>query len=425
MPVTFYKYALIVITSLIAFTVEAQFPNQAKDKPVYTLSENAAKEIVTRVLKSSPVIDGHNDLLVHYFDCKNCPKDLTDHRIDTINKGQTDIPRLRKGGVGSVLMNIFGRERNLDSYMQGWDLLYRMEEAYSKDLKVVGTATEMKNAMKQGKIAILPSLEGSVRLGNNMYLLRSYYKLGLRSVTFAYNTNQLADGSNDTAKYNGISPLGKEMVKEMNRLGVLIDMSHISAKAMNDILDITKAPVIFSHSNARVLCEVNRNVPDDVLKRLKQNKGIIMLTPVPYFTVNKHRDWINIRDSIGDELYRRFKQNPGDSLELDKIHEQWDKENPQPVITIADMANHFDYIKNLIGVEYIGIAGDYDGIEFVIKGMEDVASYPALLTELARRGWTEKELRQITSENFLRVFEEAENKAAQLRKVSKPSLVKY
>ena len=407
-----------------SLSIDAQISN-SNTVSKYIIAETSAAKIVADVLKISPVIDGHNDLFVRYFDCKNCPKDLKDYRIDTNNRGQTDIPRWRKGSVGGVLFNVFGRERSIDSYLQGWDLLYRMEDAYKNDLKIVGTSTEMKTTMKQGKIAILPILEGSVRLGNNMYLLRSYYKLGLRSVTFAYQTNQLADGSDDTAKYNGISPFGKEMVKEMNRLGILIDISHISAKAMSDVLDITKAPVIFSHSNVRVLCDVNRNVPDDILKRLKQNKGLIMLTFVPYFTVKEHMDWLNRNDSIGDELYKRSIQNPGDSLEFDKIYAKWQTDNPEPVVTIADLANHFDYVKKLIGVEYIGVAGDYDGISFFIKGMEDVSSFPRLLTELARRGWTAKELRQITSENFLRVFEEVETKAVQLRKALKPSLAKY
>lgn len=418
-------YTLLLI-SFCSFSrlSEAQTLEQSTRDYSYILSETQAKDIVGKVLKASPVIDGHNDLFIHYFDCKNCPRDLKDYRIDINNNGHTDIPRLRKGSVGGLLLNVFGRQRNLDSYMQAWDLLYRMEEAYSNDLKIVGTSTEMKTVMKQGKIAILPSLEGAVRLGNNMYLLRTYYKLGLRSVTFAYSTNQLADGSDDTTKYNGISSFGKEMVNEMNRLGILIDMSHISAKAMSDILDVTKAPVIFSHSNVRTLCDVNRNVPDDILKRLKQNQGLIMLSPVPYFIKNEHKAWMDNRDAMENTLYTRFKQNPGDSSELDRIHNQWELDNPEPVVTIAELANHFDYVKKLIGVDYIGIAGDYDGITFIVKGMEDVTSFPKLLTELARRGWTERELRQITSENFLRVFGEIENKASQLQKKVQPSLVK-
>lgn len=380
----------------------------------YPVSKEKATQIVAEILKTSQIIDGHNDLFVHYFDCKTCPKDLNDYPINIIASGQTDIPRMKQGGVKGLLLNVFGREKTLDSYLQAWDLLYRMQDKYSTDLKIVSTAAEMRKGMRDGKIAILPSLEGAVRLGTNKYLLRTYYKLGLRCVTFAYSTNQFADGSDDTAKYNGISTLGKEMISEMNKLGVIIDMSHISAKAMNAILDITKAPVIFSHSNARSLTEVNRNVPDDVLKRLKLNGGIIMLCPVPYFTTNANFDWHNRNDSFFENLSEQFQKNPGDSTELDKIAVQWEKDNPPPTVTVVDLANHFDYVKKLIGVDYIGIAGDYDGIEYTINGMEDIASYPKLLIELIRRGWTESEIKKITSENFLRVFEAVENKAALL-----------
>jgi len=388
----------------------------------YNVEESKAKEIVNRVIKASPIIDGHNDLFIHYFDCKDCPKDLKDYRIDTVNKGHTDIPRLRKGGVGGQLLTVFGSGNTLDSYHQAWDLLYRMEEAHSKDLKVAGTSAEMKAAMKQGKIAILPILEGAVRLQDNLALLRTYYKLGLRSVTFAYKTNGLADGSDDTAKHNGISAIGKEMVKEMNRLGVLIDMSHISAKAMNDILDETKAPIIFSHSNAKALCDVNRNVPDEVLLRLKNNRGIIMLTFVPYFTTNEFNHWMKEGDSL---YYSTIKQYPADTGKLGQVMDKWEKEQPKPVVTVKHMADHFDYVKKLIGVDHIGMAGDYDGISFTIQGLEDVSTYPHLLTELARRGWTESELRKITGENFLRVFEQVEKVAARLQKETKSSLVKF
>ncbi len=399
------KFLLVLSTGLLL--LNSAFAQQIE----YPVSSEKATQIVAEILKTSPIIDGHNDLFVNYFDCKTCPKDLNDYPIDIIAPGQTDIPRMKKGGVGGVLLNVFGREKTLDSYMQAWDLLYRMQDTYNNELKIVSTASEMRKGMQEGKITILPSLEGAVRLGNNKYLLKTYYKLGLRSVTFAYSSNQFADGSDDTAKYNGISALGSEMVGEMNKLGVIIDMSHISAQAMNGILDITKAPVIFSHSNVQALCNVNRNVPDDVLKKLKLNGGIIMLCPVPYFTTNTYFDWHNLNDSFFENLFERFQKNPADSTELDKIAIQWEKDNPPPMITVADLANHFDYVKKLIGVDYIGIGGDYDGIEYTINGMEDISSYPKLLTELIRRGWTETEIKKITGENFLRIFEAVEQKA--------------
>ncbi len=385
-----------------------------------TEQNHHSKSIVDRILITSPVIDGHNDLFIHYFDCKDCPKDIDDYPLNTITEGHTDIIRWREGGVGGQLLNVFGGTRALDDYLKAWDLLYRLEEKYNNDLAVVGSSSEMKRIMEEGKIAILPSLEGAIRLGDNMFLVRSFYKLGLRSVTFAYNTNQLADGSNDTAKYNGISKLGEEMVKEMNRLGIIIDMSHISAEAMNDILDITTAPVIFSHSNARALCNVNRNVPDDVLLRLKENNGLIMLTAVPYFTRKEHYEWMDRGDTL---YYKIIKEFPDDKSKVNSVMEKWEQEDIMPEVTVKDFTYHFDYVKNLIGVDHIGIAGDFDGIQYTIKGMEDVSTYPNLLIELVNRGWTEEEIRKICSENFLRVFEDVEKVSAHLKLETQPSLM--
>jgi membrane dipeptidase len=367
--------------------------------------------MIENIISASPVIDGHNDLYAWYFGCNykklpKCPQDIDDYPLDRLQKGQTDIPRWRKGGVGGVLLNIYAD--SLMPFLDAYDLLYRLEDAYRKDLKVVGTASEMHAAMQQGKIALLPILEGSVRLENKLSFLRTFYKLGLRCVTFTYNTSDLADGSDDDPRHNGISALGREMVTEMNRLGIIIDMSHISVNAMSQILDITEAPVIFSHSNARALCNVNRNVPDSILFRLKKNGGIIMLNMVPYHTTNQFAEWVNNGDST---YFSTQRQYPNDKQKLKDVMTQWEKDNPKPTVTISDIADHFDYIRRIIGVDYIGISGDYDGLDYTINGMEDVSCYPNLLVELARRGWTKTELKKITSENFLRVFKDVENNA--------------
>ncbi|MEP6845441.1 MAG: membrane dipeptidase, partial [Panacibacter sp.] len=213
-------------------------------------------------------------------------------------------------------------------------------------------------------------------------------------------------------KHNGISALGKEMVKEMNRLGIIIDMSHISAKSMSDILDITKAPVIFSHSNARSLCNVNRNVSDEILLRLKKNGGLIMLDMVAEHTSDAFGKWME----AGDSLYYSVKEKfSGNRIKMNEAMDEWEKNYPMPAVTVAEVANHFDYVKNLIGIDYIGISGDYDGMDYPIPGLEDVSCFPILLTELARRGWTKTELKKVTSENYLRVFEAIENKAKMLQ----------
>ena len=414
-PIHIYLAATLGLLILSTSRISAQ---SGPEK--YPVPKAKAEVLVREVLKEAPVIDGHNDLFVHYMDCKTCPRDLNAYRIDTINKGHTDIPRLRQGSVGALLLNVFGTDKGPGSYLAAWDLLYRMEAAHSSDLQIVSNSREMNNAMKAGRIAILPILEGAIRLDDNPALLRMYYKLGLRSVTFAYRSNGLADGSDDTARHNGISPIGRQMVREMNRLGVIIDMSHISAKAMNDILDITRSPVIFSHSNARALCDVNRNVPDEILLRLKKNRGLVMLTFVPYFVKKEHTNWLDEGDSI---YYKTIADYPDDRKILDSIMTRWENENPQPLVTVADMADHFDYVRKLIGIDHIGMAGDYDGISFTIKGLEHAGTFPNLLVELARRGWTKEELKKITGQNFLRVFKEVEESSAGL-KDQEPELVR-
>lgn len=403
-----YRIPLLIIILLAALT-PAQTQRSATVS--YVTTEQKAQKIVAKVLKVSPVIDGHSDLFAWYFGCDykklpKCPQDIADYPIDSIRKGQTDIPRWRTGGVGGVQLNVFAE--TLPTFLDAYDLLYRLENTYPRDLKVVGSSVEMREAMRSGKIALLPMLEGSVRLENKPSLLRAFYKQGLRCVTFTYKTSDFGDGSDDTPKHNGITALGKEMVREMNRLGIIIDMSHISAKSMNDILDITEAPVIFSHSNAKALCNVNRNVPDDVLLRLKANRGLIMLDLVPEHTTNTFAKWY----SDGESFYYQTKAKfPADKQKLKEAMNKWDIENPQPVVTVSDVADHFDYVRKLIGVDHIGIGGDFDGIDYTVTGMEDVSTFPKLLTELARRGWTETELKKITGENYLRVFEEIEKKS--------------
>lgn len=400
-------YFIIHLTALYFFCFNVACAQQAN--PIkYQQTEVEAKATVKTVLKKSPVIDGHNDVFAWYFGCKykklkKCPQDISDYRLDTISKGQTDIPRWRKGGVGGVLINVYSD--SLESFLQAYDLLYRLEKTYAKDLEIVGTATNMRKAIANKKIALLPMLEGAVQLKDKPELLRMFYKLGLRCVTFAYETNNLADGSDDKPLHNGISDLGKQMIAEMNRLGIIIDMSHISAKAMSDILDITKAPVIFSHSNARAICDVNRNVPDSILLRLKANGGIIMIDMVPDHASNAFGKWMK----EGDSLYFTTKaQFTGDKKKLQQVMAEWDSKNPMPKVSIADVADHFDYVKNLIGVDHIGISGDYDGMTATIPELKDVSCFPNLLNELAKRGWKENELKKITGENFLRVFENVE-----------------
>lgn len=377
----------------------------------YQRTGTEAQTLVRKVLKVSPIIDGHSDLFAWYFGCEykklpKCPQGIEDHQIDKITRGQTDIPRWRNGGVGGVLMNVFGADA-FTAAMQS-EFTNSLEKAYPNDLKVVTTASEMRKAINAGKIALLPMMEGSERLAGDISKLDELYKFNLRCMTFTYVTGPFADARDDEPRNNGITNAGKEMVKKMNELGIIIDMSHISAKAMSDILDVTKAPVIFSHSNARNLADVERNVPDEILRRLKSNKGLIMIDVVAEHTTTSFGKWMVDGDAVYFTTKKKF---PNDLALLKKTMTEWEAKNPKPVVTVADVADHFEHVRKLIGVEHIGISGDFDGMDYPIPGLEDVSRFPALLTELARRGWTEKELRKITGENFLRVFADVENKA--------------
>ncbi|MEP6946377.1 MAG: dipeptidase [Acidobacteriota bacterium] len=409
---------VIVLQLCIFLCVSADHINAQSALRKYVRDEKQAKALVDRILVHSPIIDGHSDLFAWYFGCAykrlpKCPQDIVDYPLDTITKGQTDIPRWRKGGVGGVELNL-GAD-SLSRAEAEYELLHRLEKAYAKDLKIVTTSSQMRNAISDGKIALLPMMEGTDGLGGKVSALKPFYDLGLRCMTFAYKTNGFADGSDDEPKHNGISAIGKELVAEMNRLGVIVDMSHISAKAMNDILDVTKAPVIFSHSNARKLSDINRNVPDDVLLRLKANRGLIMIDMVAEHVSNAFAKWM----TEGDTLYfKTRKQFPNDKKKLSTVMKDWEDNYPRPVVTVVEVADHFDHVKRLIGVDRIGISGDYDGMDYPIKGLEDVSGFPHLLIELARRGWSERDLRKITGENYLRVFSEIEEKAAFLRKRS-------
>lgn len=432
MKIIFLPTILFAAALSVAFgqsTDNATSSHKLKGDKRYILDEAKAKALVSKVLKAAPIIDGHNDLFIKYFRCTNCPsytrnyceecpRDIKDYPLDKLTGGHTDIPRWRKGGVGGQLINIA-----LIEPLPSFDLLHRLQETYPADLQVVGTAAEMRNAMKKGKIAILPTLEAAFRLENSMSTLRVYYKLGLRSVTMAYSTNDLADGERDAPRHNGLSAFGREMVKEMNRLGVLIDIAHTSEKSMLDIIEASEAPVIISHTSFQKLISDPPLITEQVLLRLKEKNGMIMLAFLPYYgSGTKSAEW-------GKKVRSRYEdflaQNNNDQTKATELVKKWIRENPEPKVTLLDVADQYDYLKQIIGVNHIGIGSDFDGIPYgTVEGLEDVSAFPNLLVELARRGWSETELRKINSENFLRVFEVVEGVARQKQRTTEPSLIK-
>lgn len=419
-------------------------------QPTSTI-ERSPEALVEEVLRTTPLVDGHNDLVVHFVDCPTCPREPQDYDIGQLREGRTDIPRWKKGRLGAQLLNAgwIAGEEDADGTLRGFDVITRLVGGHPDELMLATTATEVRRAHADSKIAILLALENPRRFQNSRVLVRQFARLGLRSNILAYNDgSDLADGWAGPASHGGLSELGREIAQEMNRAGILIDLSHASDETAHDVLDISQAPVIFSHSSVHALADVGRNVPDDVLLRLRENGGIIMISFVAEYTTPAAADWYEryydaeeaLLDQLGTPLsemvgwdwtqatadwYGRYaihgrfvldeslQSELGERSALQMALETWELEHPQPRITVSEVADHFDYVRRLIGADHVGIGSDFDGDPTVVERLEDVSRYPNLLIELARRGWTEEELRKVSGENFLRVLEQAEHLAAQ------------
>ena len=364
--------------------------------------------IARAVLKATPLIDGHNDLFIGFMDCRDCPRDFPAYDIGKRTSGDTDIPRWQAGMVGGTLLNVFGADASLKTTLDAYDLLYRLAAAHKDRLAVAGSAAEVRAIHKSGRIALIPALENARRLDNDPAVLRMLHRLGLRAVTLAYKTNDLADASDDAPKHDGLSPLGVNMVKAMNAAGVLVDLSHTAPATMHDVLDISTAPVIFSHSSARALTDIQRNVPDDVLRRLPKNGGIVMVSFVPYFTTPENARWDAATAAESDAIGAAVAAKTLSEADADKRWAALQAANPAPKVTIANVADHIDHISRIAGPDHIGIGSDFDGMAHKITGLEDVSTFPALFTELARRGWSKQDLAKLAGENFLRVMAAAE-----------------
>lgn len=380
-----------------------------------TSASPSPEAVVEAVLRDTPLIDGHNDLITHFVDCRVCPRDLDAYDIGGRTEGRTDIPRWREGRIGAQLLNagwVTGSE-DADGTLQGFDLVTRLVERHRGHLTLATSAAEVRQAHAAGKIAIVLALENARRFQNSPVLVRQYARLGLRSNILAYNEgSDLADGADGPPRHGGLSEVGREIVEAMNRAGVLVDLSHASDETVHDVLDIAAAPVIFSHSSARALADVDRNVPDDVLRRLPDNGGIIMISFVDVYTTQAAASWLG-RYYAAEALLK--EQLGADTYAVGLQMEAWEREHPPPRVTVADVADHFDHVRRVAGVDHLGIGSDFDGDPSIIEGLEDVSKYPNLLLELARRGWGEEDLRKVAGENFLRVLEVAERVAAEQR----------
>ena len=377
-----------------------------------------------RVLSTTPLVDGHNDLPWAIRESATMTRDVEAYDLRKKTPGHTDFERLKKGMVGGQFWSIYIPGEIRDSgyarvQLEQIDIARRVIAKYPERLQWALTADGIRTSFRNGKIGSLLGLEGGHAIENSLGALRVYYELGARYMTLTHNvTLDWADAALDSAKHGGLTNFGKEVVREMNRVGMLVDLSHVSPGTMSDALDVTEAPVIFSHSSARAIVDHPRNVPDSILARLKQNGGVVMVTFVTSFVSPQAKAWADKQTAANAEARQRLG---ADTAGVRRAMEEWTRANPQPKVMLTEVADHIDHVKKVAGVDHVGIGGDFDGISDVIVGLEDVSTYPALFAELSRRGWSEADLKKLAGENVLRVLKRAETVSARLKRERPPS----
>ncbi|MFJ6943361.1 dipeptidase [Streptomyces wuyuanensis] len=376
------------------------------------------------LLTSFPVVDGHNDLPWALREQVRYDLDRRDIATDQTGSLHTDIPRLRAGGVGAQFWSVYVRsdmagDEAVSATLEQIDVVDRLLARYPADLARALTADDMESARKEGRIASLMGAEGGHSINNSLATLRALHTLGVRYMTLTHNdNNDWADSATDEPRFGGLSAFGHEVVREMNRTGMLVDLSHVAPATMRDALDTSVAPVIFSHSSARAVCDHPRNIPDDVLERLPANGGVAMATFVPKFVLPAAVAWTR----AADENMREHGLHPLDTTEAGmKVQRAYEAANPRPMATAATVADHLDHMREVAGIDHIGIGGDYDGTAFTPAGLEDVAGYPNLIAELLRRGWSQPDLAKLTWQNSVRALGDAESVARDLQSRRAPS----
>jgi membrane dipeptidase len=400
------------LAALLALTIAA------------TAHADAALEHAKKVLEKSILFDGHNDLPWAIREYKAAPGDVAayDLRTHAPGEGETDIPRLREGRVGAQFWSVYtppeAEGHFARTQLEQIDIARRLIERYPDTFQLASTAADIRSAKAAGRIGSMLGLEGGHAIEDSLGALRTYYDLGVRYMTLTHNrhTNWADSAMQEPPAFGGMNAFGEQVVHEMNRLGMLVDLSHTSADTMRDAIRVSQAPVIFSHSSARALCEIPRNVPDDVIAMLPKNGGVLMVTFVSGFTSQAAAD-VTL-PMIKEYLARAEGKN---EAEREAIQAEIKARTVMPKVTIGAVADHIDYIRKLIGVDYIGIGSDFDGNTNWPEGLTDVSMYPNLFAELVRRGWNDEDLAKIAGGNVLRALEQAEAVARRLQQETKPN----
>jgi membrane dipeptidase len=374
---------------------------------------------IDRILKATPLIDGHNDL----------PEQLRENyglSIEGLASGtdqrpkplMTDMARLHQGRVGGQFWSVYipsevTGDTAIRETIEQIDIVKRLVKAYPNDLALAGTADDVVRIHKTGKVASLIGIEGGHQIGGNLAALRQFYELGARYMTLThFKNNEWADSATDDPKYHGLTDFGRTVVHEMNRLGMLVDLSHVSDDTMRQAIAASKAPVIFSHSSARALSDHNRNVPDDILQLTGRNGGVVMVNFYPPYVSDAFRKW-NAEEAAEEGRAKSLHNGRPEAREA--AIAAWKAANPAPRVTVSDLADHVDHVARVAGYDHVGIGGDLEGIEVAPEGLGTVSGYPLLFAELVRRGWSDENLAKLAGGNLLRVLRQAEAVATSMK----------
>jgi membrane dipeptidase len=375
---------------------------------------------IDRILKATPLIDGHNDIAEQL--AENYKRDISGLANGTAQRQphplMTDMVRLHQGRVGGQFWSVYidgaiTGDAAIRETIEEIDLVRRMIDAYPNDLELARTADDVVRIHKAGRVASMIGVEGGRQIGGSLAALRQYYNLGARYMTLTHNqTTEWADSATDEPKYGGLSPFGVKVVHEMNRIGMLVDLSHVAPTTMKAAIAASRAPVIFSHSSARALVDHPRNVPDDVLALLPANGGVVMVNFVPDFISKDVWTWSANRSA---EEARLKAIHRASTAEVEAGLKAWEAAHPRPPVTVATVADNIEHVAKVAGYDHVGIGGDLDGIPYTPAGLEGVQDYPNLFAELIRRGWSDQNLAKLAGGNVLRALRRAEAVAASMK----------